>query len=46
MPVMLITGIIILVVSVVVERFSTIRSAQLVNAAGGDWEAKDLPLRT
>jgi hypothetical protein len=39
---MLVAGIIVLVVSIVLERVTTIRSAQLVNAAGGDWDSKDV----
>jgi len=38
----LIIGIVILVASIVTERAATIRSAQLVNAAGGDWDSKDV----
>ena len=38
---MLIVGIVLLVLSVIVERTATIRTARLVNAAGGDWEARD-----
>jgi hypothetical protein len=36
------TGVVILVLSILVERVTTIRSAQLVNRAGGDWNAKDV----
>jgi hypothetical protein len=34
-------GIVVLAISLVVERIATIRSAQLINAAGGDW-SRDL----
>jgi len=37
---MLVAGIVLLVVSVIVERIATIRSAQIVDAAGGDWANK------
>jgi hypothetical protein len=39
---MLIAGIVVLVVSILVERVATIRSASLVDAAGGTWEEKDV----
>ncbi len=39
---MLTAGIVVLVVSIVVERAVTTRSAQLVNAAGGNWQARDV----
>lgn len=39
---MLVVGIVVLVVSIIVERVATIRSAQLVNAAGGDWQAREV----
>lgn len=39
---MLIAGIIVLAVSIGIERAATIRSAQLVNAAGGDWAERDV----
>jgi hypothetical protein len=39
---LLIIGIVILVASLIVECAATIRSAQLVNAAGGDWNTKDV----
>jgi hypothetical protein len=39
---MLVLGIIVLVASVIAERTTTIRSAQLVNAAGGNWAEKDV----
>jgi hypothetical protein len=39
---LLIIGIVILVASLIVERAATIRSGQLVNAAGGDWNTKDV----
>lgn len=35
-------GIIVLVVSVSVERITTIKGAQLVDAAGGDWAKRDM----
>jgi hypothetical protein len=35
-------GIAVLVVSLVVERAVAIRSAKLVDAAGGNWAAKDV----
>jgi hypothetical protein len=38
----LLTGIVVLVVSVVIERAVTIRGAQLTAEAGGDWNAKDV----
>lgn len=39
---MLILGILVLVGSIIVERVATIRSAKLVNAAGGDWQTKEV----
>lgn len=39
---MLVVGIILLIVSLAVERAVAIRSAKLVDAAGGDWAAKDV----
>lgn len=38
----LVAGVVLLVVSIIVERIATIRSAQLVNAAGGDWQSRDV----
>ena len=38
---MLIVGIVVLLLSIIVERVATIRTARLVNAAGGDWESRD-----
>lgn len=38
---MLIVGIVLLLLSIIVERVATIRTARLVNAAGGDWESRD-----
>lgn len=40
--VVLIAGIIVLVVSVIIERITTIRTAQLVNAVGGNWAERDV----
>lgn len=39
---MLVLGIVILVVSILVERVTTIRSRILVDAAGGDWQSGDV----
>jgi hypothetical protein len=39
---MLIVAIAVLVVSIIVERITAIRSRQLVDAVGGNWQAKDV----
>jgi hypothetical protein len=38
---MLIAAVVLVVLSLIVERVATIRTARLVNAAGGDWQSRD-----